>query len=391
MKTHHQKFSASVCNRPNGRFCSAAMVGFAGLGIYPETTNGRRFGGRFNTGADSMALRDDEPVPAEQAQKEKATRNGAADTETHPCVASRRESLAERSVTSLTLYMREIGRVKLLTPLEEIELAARIKKGDREARDQMIKANLPLVVKIARNYEGNGMPLLDLISEGNIGLIKAVERFDPSKGGKLSTYGAPWIKQAIIQALVNQSKVVRLPKHVVEKLGKMGRASMRLQEELGREPTDEELAAELETTASRVAQMRMAGTCPVSLDAQVAGEGSHSYAETIADEKSETPYQKLEKKALRGMLQKMIKTLNRLERAVLNLRFGLEGQEPKNLAEIGKELDISGERARQIQNAAFFKLRCRIKQLELSLTPIKRAFRPFVPDLNETSVSQQVL
>ncbi len=287
--------------------------------------------------------------------------------------------------------MREIGRVKLLTPREEIELAARIKKGDREARDQMIKANLPLVVKIAQNYEGNGMPLLDLISEGNIGLIKAVERFDPSKGGKLSTYGAPWIKQAIIQALVNQSKAVRLPKHVVEKLGKMGRASMRLQEKMGREPTDEELAAELETTASRVAQMRMAATCPVSLDAQVAGEGSHCYAETIADEKSETPYQKLEYKALRGMLQKMIKTLNRLERAVLNLRFGLEGQEPKNLAEIGKELDISGERARQIQNAAFFKLRCRIKQLELSLTPIKRAFRPFVPDLNEISVSQQVI
>jgi RNA polymerase primary sigma factor len=367
------------------------MVGFTELGIYPETTNGRRFGGRFNTEADSIALRDDEPVPAEQAQKEKPLRNGDADSETNACAVSRKESLAERYDTSLTLYMREIGRFKLLAPGEEIELAARIKKGDSEARDQMIKANLRLVVKIAWNYEGYGVPLPDLISEGNLGLIKAVERFDPSKGAKLSTYGARWIKQAIFRALANQSKVVRFPKHVMEQLGKMRGASMRFQEQLGREPTDEELAAELETTASRVAQMRMGGTCPVSLDAQVAGEGSHSYAETIADEKSETPYQKLEKKALRGMLQKMIKTLNRLERAVLNLRFGLEGQEPKNLAEIGKELDISGERARQIQNAAFCKLRCRIKNLELSLAPIKREFRPFVPDLNKTYASQQVL
>jgi len=338
-----------------------------------------------------MASGDDAPAPAEQAQKENPIRNGDAASETNACAVGRKKSLAERYDTSLTLYMREIGRLKLLTPREEIELAARIKKGDSEARDQMIKANLRLVVKIAWNYEGYGVPLPDLISEGNIGLVKAVERFDPSKGAKLSTYGARWIKQAIIQALVNQSKVVQLPKHVVEKLGKMGRASMRLQGELGREPTDEELASELETTASRVAQMRMAATCPVSLDAQVAGEESHCYAETIADEKSETPYQKLEKKALRGMLQKMIKTLNRLERAVLNLRFGLDGQEPKNLAEIGKELDISGERARQIQNAAFFKLRRRIKQLGQSLTSVKREFRPFVPDLTETSVSQQAL
>ena len=141
--------------------------------------------------------------------------------------------------TAIKLYLREIGQVKLLTPQEEIQLAARIKKGDKKAREEMIKANLRLVVKIARDYEGIGLPLLDLISEGNIGLMKAVERFDPKKGGKLSTYGSWWIKQSIKRALANQSKTIRLPVHLVDKISKMRRVGMRLQEELGHEPTDE--------------------------------------------------------------------------------------------------------------------------------------------------------
>ena len=151
--------------------------------------------------------------------------------------------------TSIRLYLREIGQVKLLTPDEEIQLAARIKKGDKKAREHMIKANLRLVVKIARDYEGIGLPLLDLISEGNIGLMKAVERFDPSKGGKLSTYGSWWIKQSIKRALANQSKTIRLPVHLVDKISKMRRTAMKLQEMLGREPTDEELADEMGMTA----------------------------------------------------------------------------------------------------------------------------------------------
>src|SRR5450432_3562400 len=140
--------------------------------------------------------------------------------------------------TSIRLYLREIGQVKLLTPQEEIELAAKIKKGDKKARELMIKANLRLVVKIARDYEGIGLPLLDLISEGNIGLMKAVERFDPAKGGKLSTYGSWWIKQSIKRALANQSKTIRLPVHLVDKISKMRRTAMKLQEMLGHEPTD---------------------------------------------------------------------------------------------------------------------------------------------------------
>lgn len=310
---------------------------------------------------------EDELAPVEHARNDEATNRWDADSETDTRVASRKESSEERSETIITLYMREIGRVKLLTRQEEIELAARIRQGDREARDQMIKANLRLVVKIARSYEGMGMPLLDLISEGNIGLMQAVERFDPCKGAKLSTYSALWIKHAILLALAHQSKVTRVPMHVMEKLGKMRRVTLRFQEELGREPTDEELAAELGTTASQVASMRMAVVHPVSLDAEMDGDGSRSYAEVIADERAETPCQKLENETNRAMVRKIVATLNRREQAVLYSRFGLNGNDPKNLEEVGKELNITDERVRQIQNAAFVKLRRRLKNFERGL------------------------
>jgi RNA polymerase primary sigma factor len=310
---------------------------------------------------------EDELTPVERARNDGDTNRWDADFETDARVASRKESSKERSETSITLYMREIGRVKLLTRQEEIELAARIKNGDAEARGRMITANLRLVVKIARSYEGMGMPLLDLISEGNIGLMRAVERFDPGKGAKLSTYSAWWIKHTILRALANQSKATRVPMHVMDQLSKMGRVSVRLQEELGREPTDEELAAELGITASRIARMRMAVIHPVSLDAETDGEGSRSYAEVIADEKAETPCQKLENKTNRAMVRKIIETLTRREKVVLYSRFGLNGHDPKNLEEVGKELNITDERVRQIQSAALVKLRRQIKNFEQGL------------------------
>src|SRR5213075_2119935 len=166
---------------------------------------------------------------------------------------------------TLQLYLREIGQVKLLTPQEEITLAKRIKRGDEKAREQMIKANLRLVVKIARDYENQGLPLLDLINEGNIGLMKGVERFNPAKGAKLSTYAAWWIKQSIKRALANQSKTIRLPVHVVDKLFHLRRAAGKLEEILGREPTDEELASELDTTALKISELRAASIRPASL------------------------------------------------------------------------------------------------------------------------------
>lgn len=305
---------------------------------------------------------EDELAPAEHAQIEEATNRWEADSEPDARVASRKDSVEERGGTSVTLYLREIGRVKLLTPQEELELAARIKNGDAEAREQMIKANLRLVVKIARGCEGLGLPLLDLISEGNIGLMKAVERFDPGKGGKLSTYAAFLIKHAIILALACQSKATRLPTHVMDKLHRMRRATVRLQAELGREATPEELAEELGTTPFGLARMRMAASSPVSLDAPVAGEESRSYAEIIADEQAETPCQKLEREAVRTMVRNMIGTLTRQEQTVLCLRYGLDRSESRSLGEIGKELHITYDRARQIQCAALVKLRQRIKK-----------------------------
>jgi RNA polymerase primary sigma factor len=266
--------------------------------------------------------------------------------------------------TAIKLYLREIGQVKLLTPEEEIQLASRIKKGDKKAREQMIKANLRLVVKIARDYEGIGLPLLDLISEGNIGLMKAVERFDPAKGGKLSTYGSWWIKQSIKRALANQSKTIRLPVHLVDKISKMRRTSMRLQEELGREPSDEELGEELGITASRVAQMRMAAIRPASLDAPIGDEDSNNFAEVVQDESADTPYQQLEGKTVTKMLQEMVKTLDNREATILRARFGLDGGPQKTLEEVGAKFGVTRERVRQIQNIALKKLRKMIEKME---------------------------
>ncbi len=266
--------------------------------------------------------------------------------------------------TAFKLYLREIGQVKLLTVQEEIDLAAKIKKGDKKAREHMIKANLRLVVKIAHDYEGFGLPLLDLISEGNIGLMKAVERFDPAKGGKLSTYGSWWIKQSIKRALANQSKTIRLPVHLVDKISKMRRVSMKLQEEFGREPTDEELAEEMGMSPSRVAQMRTAAIRPASLDAPIGDDDSNSYSEIIADENANTPYEQLEDQTVTKMLQEMVKTLDPREGTILHYRFGLDGGNEKTLEEVGEKFGVTRERVRQIQNIALTKLRRMIEKLE---------------------------
>jgi RNA polymerase primary sigma factor len=266
--------------------------------------------------------------------------------------------------SAIKLYLREIGQVKLLTVQEEIELAAKIKKGDKKAREHMIKANLRLVVKIARDYEGIGLPLLDLISEGNIGLMKAVERFDPSKGGKLSTYGSWWIKQSIKRALANQSKTIRLPVHLVDKISKMRRVAMRLQEELGREPTDEELGEEMGMTSRRIGQMRLAAVRPTSLDAPIGDDDSTNFSELVPDESAATPYETLEDKTVTGMLQEMVTKLDEREATILRFRFGLDGGPERTLEEVGVKFGVTRERVRQIQNIALRKLRKMIEKLE---------------------------
>jgi len=264
-----------------------------------------------------------------------------------------------------TLYLREIGQSKLLTPQEEIVLAKRIHQGDEEARETMIKANLRLVVKIARDYEEYGLPLLDLINEGNMGLMKAVERFDPAKGAKLSTYAAWWIKQAIRRALANQSKTIRLPVHVGDKILHMRRASMKLQEILGREPTDEELAGELGTTPYRVSELRAAAIRPASLDAPLGfDENDHRYGDLVQDENAENPYDELEEKTNTALLRELVLTLPPREQTILGARFGLNGEPEKTLEEVGRKFGVTRERIRQIQNMALSKLKKMIQKRE---------------------------
>jgi RNA polymerase primary sigma factor len=318
---------------------------------------------------DEIAEPTREDLAKEEAAKSEDVESRAADPAGDDSAPPReRERTSYDGDTAIKLYLREIGQVKLLTPQEEIQLAARIKRGDKKAREQMIKANLRLVVKIARDYEGIGLPLLDLISEGNIGLMKAVERFDPAKGGKLSTYGSWWIKQSIKRALANQSKTIRLPVHLVDKISKMRRTAMRLQEEFGREPTDEELADEMGITPSRVAQMRMAAIRPASLDAPIGDEDSNNFAEVVQDESADTPYEQLEEKTVTRMLREMVKTLDHREATILRSRFGLDGGPQKTLEEVGAKFGVTRERVRQIQNIALKKLRKMIEKMETTRT-----------------------
>jgi RNA polymerase primary sigma factor len=265
---------------------------------------------------------------------------------------------------SLKLYLSEIGKIKLLTPEEEVELAARIRIGDKQAREKMIKANLRLVVKIAHDYENIGLPLLDLISEGNIGLIKAVERFDPAKGARLSTYASWWIKQSIKRALANQSKTIRLPVHMVDKISKMNRAARLLQEQLGREPSDDELAEEMGISAAKVGWMRMAAVRPASLDAPVGDDGSDSFGDLVPDEKADSPRERFEEKAVSKLLRQIIKKLAPREAEILTARYGLNGGRQKTLDEVGEEFKVTRERVRQLQNRALRKLRGALKKLD---------------------------
>ncbi|MGA2747982.1 MAG: sigma-70 family RNA polymerase sigma factor [Verrucomicrobiota bacterium] len=263
---------------------------------------------------------------------------------------------------TLQLYLNEIGRVERITPREEIVLARRIKKGDARAREQMITANLRLVVKIARDFDGLGLPLLDLINEGNIGLIKGVERFDPSKGAKLSTYAAWWIKQSIMSALANQSKIIRLPAHVVERLSQMRRAEARLHDQLNREPTDEELADALGLSPRRLQRYRDASKTPVSLDAPLGDQDPGRIADIVADPNAAAPFERILKENDAGLVREALSVLTERETKVLAMRFGLDDDTPRTLEEVGAFLQVSRERIRQIQDEALQKMRRKIQQ-----------------------------
>jgi len=271
------------------------------------------------------------------------------------------------SDTGLNRYLREIGRIPLLTPQQEIELAGKIKKGDDAARERMINANLRLVVTIARDYANLGLPLLDLISEGNIGLTKAVERFDPAKGAKLSTYAMWWIKQSIKRALANQSKTIRLPVHLVDMVAKVRRVSLQISDELGREPTDDELGEELGIAARKVARLKSLGVRPASLDAPIGDDDSTEFGESVGDENAQTPFELLRDKNLRGAVDGLIALLASREKKIISQRFGLDGGKPKTLEDVGKDFGVTRERIRQLQSIALAKLRRALSKKEDAL------------------------
>jgi RNA polymerase primary sigma factor len=266
---------------------------------------------------------------------------------------------------SLKIYLREIAEVPLLTREQEQALAQRVKKGDPEARTHMIRANLRLVVKIAHDYANLGLPIQDLISEGNIGLMKAVERFDPKRGVKLSTYAAWWIKQSIKRALANQSKTIRLPVHVVDKLSRMRRTATQLAEVLGREPSDEELAEEMGIPTHKISQLKTVSLRPSSLDAPVGDDENALFGEIVADESSLDPAELLRDKALRKDVMDVIQELDEREKAIIMARFGLDRPKPMTLEMIGKNFNVTRERIRQVQNIALHKLRMKLRNLDM--------------------------
>jgi len=267
--------------------------------------------------------------------------------------------------TGLNRYLREIGRIPLLTPQQEIELAEKIKKGNAAARERMINSNLRLVVTIAHDYANLGLPLLDLISEGNIGLTKAVERFDPAKGAKLSTYAMWWIKQSIKRALANQGKTIRLPVHLVDKIAKVRRVSLQMSDELGREPTDDELGEEIGIAAEKVAVLKSLGIRPASLDAPIGDDDdSTEFGEVIGDEEAQTPFELLRDEDLRNEMEGLLEALDHRERKIISQRFGLDGGKPKTLEDVSKDFGVTRERIRQLQNVALAKLRRALSKKE---------------------------
>lgn len=255
------------------------------------------------------------------------------------------------------MYLKEIGKVDLLDAEEEISLAKRMSEGDEEAKKRLAEANLRLVVSIAKRYVGRGMLFLDLIQEGNLGLIKAVDKFDYSKGYKFSTYATWWIRQAITRAIADQARTIRIPVHMVETINKLVRISRQLVQELGREPTTEELAKELNLSVEKVREISKISQEPVSLETPIGEEEDSHLGDFIPDDDAPAPSEVASFVMLKEQLDDVLKTLTPREAKVLRLRFGLEDGRPRTLEEVGKEFDVTRERIRQIEAKALRKLR----------------------------------
>ena len=261
---------------------------------------------------------------------------------------------------SVRLYLREIGKIPLLTPEEEADLAQRIVKGDKKAKDKMVESNMRLVVSIAKRYGGRGLDFLDLIQEGNTGLLRAVDKFDPDKGFKFSTYATWWVRQAITRAIADQARTIRIPVHMVETINKVLRTTRKLTSELNREPTNEEIAAALDMEPEKIDYVMRIKQDIASLDASVGREGDDEdsvLGDFVEDEERVSPEDSAANQILKEQLSEIISTLTDREQKIIRLRFGIGGGRPHTLEEVGAEFDVTRERIRQIEAKALAKLR----------------------------------
>jgi RNA polymerase primary sigma factor len=275
------------------------------------------------------------------------------------------EEPREVSTDALQLFLKDIGKVDLLTAAQEVELAKRIERGDHAAKQEMVEANLRLVVSIAKKYRNQGLPFLDLIQEGTIGLVRAAEKFDYRKGFKFSTYATWWIRQAVARALADKARTIRMPVHVVEKLNKIVRSERKLRAELGREPTPGEIGRDLELSPEEVEQIRRSAQTPVSLEKPVGDEDESEFGHFITDENLPLPDEEAEITMRKETLRKILGTLSSRERQVLELRYGLDGQHPRTLDEVGRTFNVTRERIRQIENQSLKKLRALADAIKL--------------------------
>jgi RNA polymerase primary sigma factor len=275
------------------------------------------------------------------------------------------ETADEISTDALQLFLKDVGRVDLLTAAQEVELAKRIERGDHRAKQEMVEANLRLVVSIAKRYRNQGLPFLDLIQEGTIGLVRAAEKFDYRKGFKFSTYATWWIRQAVARALADKARTIRMPVHVVEKLNKIVRSERKLRAELGREPLTAEIARDVGLPLEEVEQIRRTAQTPVSLEKPVGDEEESEFGHFITDESEPLPDEAAEITLRKETLEKILSTLSHRERRVLELRYGLNGEHPRTLDEVGRAFSVTRERIRQIENQALKKLRALADALKL--------------------------
>jgi len=287
----------------------------------------------------------------------------AEDVEDDP-VAEEMEA-QEVSTDSLQLFLKDVGKVDLLTAAQEVELAKRIERGDHRAKQEMVEANLRLVVSIAKRYRNQGLPFLDLIQEGTIGLVRAAEKFDYRKGFKFSTYATWWIRQAVARALADKARTIRMPVHVVEKLNKIVRSERKLRAELCREPTAVEIALDLDLPLDEVEQIMRSSQTPVSLEKPVGDEEESEFGHFLTDENIPLPDEVADAAMRRETLQKILGTLSHRERRVLELRYGLDGEHPRTLDEVGRTFNVTRERIRQIENQSLKKLRALADSLSL--------------------------